>query len=85
MSEGHHHPHQNPRELLQAMPFAASLGVVLEVGEAAEVPGRLVSSPERCTAGGVLHGGVLMALADSLGGICAFLNLSTAARTTRLS
>jgi len=32
-------------------------------------------APERCTSGGILHGGVLMALADSLGGICAFLNL----------
>jgi uncharacterized protein (TIGR00369 family) len=31
--------------------------------------------PELCTAGGILHGGVIMALADSAGGACAFLNL----------
>jgi uncharacterized protein (TIGR00369 family) len=31
---------------------------------------------ELCTAGGILHGGALMALADSTGGFCAFLNLS---------
>jgi uncharacterized protein (TIGR00369 family) len=30
---------------------------------------------ERCTAVGTLHGGALMAFADTLGAICAFLNL----------
>jgi uncharacterized protein (TIGR00369 family) len=39
------------------------------------VRGRLQWSPERCTAGELLHGGALMALADSCGGVCAFLNL----------
>jgi len=28
-----------------------------------------------CTSGGLLHGGAVMALADSAGGACAFLNL----------
>jgi uncharacterized protein (TIGR00369 family) len=32
-----------------------------------------------CTSGGVLHGGVIMALADSTGGTCAFLNLPSGA------
>jgi len=35
----------------------------------------LAWSPSLCTAGGLLHGGALMALADSAGGMCAFLNL----------
>jgi 1,4-dihydroxy-2-naphthoyl-CoA hydrolase len=30
---------------------------------------------ELCTAGGVLHGGVLMSLADTAGAVCAYLNL----------
>jgi 1,4-dihydroxy-2-naphthoyl-CoA hydrolase len=30
-----------------------------------------------CTAGGLLHGGVVMALADSAGGVCAYLNLAS--------
>src|SRR5207253_10332802 len=42
-------------------------------------PGLVVSrrrwAPERCTTGGVMHGGALMALADNGGGVCAFLNL----------
>ena len=32
-------------------------------------------SPELLTAGGLLHGGAVMALADSAGGVAAFMNL----------
>jgi uncharacterized protein (TIGR00369 family) len=32
-------------------------------------------APERCTAGGVMHGGALMLLADTAGAVVAFLNL----------
>lgn len=72
-------------ELLALMPFATALGIVLDAAEPGEVRGRLAWAPERCTAGGVLHGGVLMALADSLGGICAYLNLPAGTQTTTLS
>ena len=34
-----------------------------------------------CTSGGILHGGALMAFADTLGGVCAFLHLSEGAGT----
>ena len=37
---------------------------------------------ERCTVGGVMHGGALMAFADTLGAVCAFLNLPEGASTT---
>lgn len=70
--------------LLQAMPFAASSGVELLEATADEVRGRVAWAPERCTAGGVLHGAVLMTLADSLGGICAFLNLPPDATTSTI-
>jgi len=36
-------------------------------------------SPELLTAGGLLHGGAVMALADSAGGLAAFLNLPAGA------
>jgi uncharacterized protein (TIGR00369 family) len=62
-------------ELNEAMPFGALLGVELDDASADEVRGGLEWSAERCTAGGILHGGALMGLADSLGGLCAFLNL----------
>jgi uncharacterized protein (TIGR00369 family) len=71
--------------LLAMMPFAAGLGIVLDAATVGEVRGRLAWAPERCTSGGILHGGVLMALADSLGGICAFLNLPPGALTATTS
>ena len=37
---------------------------------------------ERCTIGGVMHGGALMAFADTLGALCAFLNLPEGATGT---
>jgi 1,4-dihydroxy-2-naphthoyl-CoA hydrolase len=73
------------RELLELMPYAVTLGIQLDAASAREVGGHLAWSPELCTAGGILHGGVLMALADSLGGICAYLNLPRGARTTSSS
>jgi 1,4-dihydroxy-2-naphthoyl-CoA hydrolase len=75
----------DPGDLLRTMPFATALGIVLDAADAGEVRGRLAWSPERCTAGGLLHGGALMGLADSLGGICAFLNLPEGAQTATIS
>jgi len=71
--------------LIDMMPFAAGLGVVLDAAAPDEIRGRMPWAPERCTTGGVLHGGALMALADSLGGICAFLNLPPGALTATTS
>ena len=71
-------------ELVAAMPFAAGLGVEVTAAGKDEVRGRLTWAPERCTAGGVLHGGALMGLADSLGAICAFLNLQEGATTATI-
>ena len=67
--------------LLRLMPFAALLGIELDTAAPAEVRGRLPWAPARCTAGRLMHGGALMALADSLGGICAYLNLPPGAGT----
>ena len=71
-------------ELVAAMPFASGLGVEVSAAAAEEVRGRLEWAPERCTAGGVLHGGALIGLADSLGAICAYLNLPAGATTATL-
>ena len=48
----------------------------------ATVVGELDWAPERCTVGGVLHGGTLMTLADSVGAVCAFLSLPAGATGT---
>jgi uncharacterized protein (TIGR00369 family) len=71
-------------DLVATMPFAERLGVQVDAASAEEVRGGLDWLPELCTAGGVLHGGVVMALADSLGAICAYLNLPAGATTATL-
>jgi len=57
------------------MPFAALIGAELVEATPEVVRGRMEWAPERCTAGGLLHGGALMAMADGGGGALAFLNL----------
>lgn len=74
-----------PQQLVSLMPFAEALGVRVTDATAQEVRAHLDWAPERCTAGGVLHGGALMALADSAGAICAFLNLPAGAGTATTS
>jgi uncharacterized protein (TIGR00369 family) len=68
--------------LRDSMPFARLLGVELTAAAPDEVRGALDWAPERCTTGGVLHGGALMSLADTAGAVCAFLNLPEGAGTT---
>jgi len=65
------------------MPLGTTLGI-RTFGRPDEVAATLEWAPELCTTGSVLHGGVLMALADSAGGVCAFLNLPTGARTATI-
>ena len=49
-------------------------------------PERVVATmrvrPDLCTTGGILHGGAVMAFADTLGAVGTFVNLSPGARTT---
>ena len=68
--------------LRDTMPFAAAIGIELLEAHPDVVRGRLEWAPERCTAGGVLHGGALIALADTCGAVCAFLNLPPGAQGT---
>jgi 1,4-dihydroxy-2-naphthoyl-CoA hydrolase len=70
--------------LVGAMPLAALLGVEATSAGPEEVRGRLPWRPELCTTGGVMHGGALMALADSLGAICTFFNLPEDATTSTI-
>lgn len=67
---------------LELMPFATLLGIELLAAGPEEVRARLAWDQRLCTAGGSLHGGALMSLADSAGGLCAYLNLPDAATGT---
>lgn len=70
--------------LHQAMPLCGTLGIELESADPHRVVLTLQWAPELCTAQGVLHGGALMALADSAGALCAFLNLPESANTATI-
>jgi 1,4-dihydroxy-2-naphthoyl-CoA hydrolase len=65
-----------------AMPFTTTLGVRAVRNGQAAVELELDWAPSLCTSGGLLHGGVLMALADSAGGACAYANLPEGAAGT---
>jgi uncharacterized protein (TIGR00369 family) len=64
-----------PEQIRDTMPFAKLIGHELLEVSPELVRGRMEFAPERCTAGGLMHGGALMALADGCGGTCAFFNL----------
>ncbi|HVS49613.1 MAG TPA: PaaI family thioesterase [Candidatus Dormibacteraeota bacterium] len=66
----------------EAMPLCATLDVRAEKYTLEEVALSLDWAPGLCTTGGILHGGVIMALADSAGGACALLNLPQGASGT---
>jgi 1,4-dihydroxy-2-naphthoyl-CoA hydrolase len=75
----------DPAGLVALMPFAARLGIRIDSAQPGLVTGRLAWAPDLCTTGGIMHGGALLSLADSLGGACAFLNLPEGAATATIS
>ena len=72
-------------DMLATMPFAVATGVALDAATKDEVRGRLPWAADRCTIAGAMHGGAVMTLADSLGAVCAFLNLPPGASTSTIS
>lgn len=66
----------------QAMPLCATLGVDALEFSPERVVLALDWTPGLCTSNGLLHGGAIMALADSAGGGCAYANLPDGATGT---
>jgi uncharacterized protein (TIGR00369 family) len=66
---------RDPQQLLESMPLARLLGVELVAAGKDEVRATFDWAPQLCTTEGILHGGTLMAVADTLGALCAFMNL----------
>jgi uncharacterized protein (TIGR00369 family) len=69
-------------QLRAGMPFAGTLGLELLAASTDEVRGRIAWEERLTTAGGLMHGGVLMSVADAVGGFCAFLNLPDGSTAT---
>src|SRR3954447_9094053 len=66
------------------MPLCATLGMRVVDAQPVAVVLELDWSASLCTTAGLLHGGAVMALADSGGGVCAFLNLPRGATTSTI-
>lgn len=66
------------------LPFTAELGLEVMAATPEKIVIRADWAANRCTVGGVLHGGYLMAVADSAGGGCAGLNLPPGASTSTI-
>jgi uncharacterized protein (TIGR00369 family) len=66
------------------MPFARMLGIRLLSATPECVTAEMLVRPDLCTTPEILHGGAIMALADTLGGCATGLNLSDGQGTTTI-
>ena len=64
------------------MPFTRKLGLTVTRSEKDKVAAELTVTEDICTTGRIMHGGAIMAFADSLGAIGAYLNLPEGAKAT---
>jgi 1,4-dihydroxy-2-naphthoyl-CoA hydrolase len=64
------------------MPFAELKGVTFTEADRDRVVARMQVRPELCTLNHVIHGGALMALADSVGAAATIINLPDDAKGT---
>lgn len=60
------------------------LGIELIEASEEQVSGYLEIKEHHCTIGEIVHGGVIMSLADTMAAICAFLNLPPHSRTSTI-
>jgi len=66
------------------MPFAALMGIVFTQADPDEVRAEMAVRPDLCTMGNILHGGAVMALADSVGAVATVINLPPGKGTTTI-
>lgn len=70
------------QQLRDSMPFAVLLGIELIEATPELVKASLAYNPDNTTVDGIVHGGALIALADTCGAVCAVLNLPHGATGT---
>ncbi len=64
------------------MPFAELKGVTFTAAEPDRVVARMTVRPDLCTTNHIVHGGALMAFADSVGAAATVINLPAEAKGT---
>ena len=74
----------SPLERIRAnpLPFADLLGIEFVSADLDRIVATMRVTPEHCTLGDRVHGGAVMALADTMGGVAAFINLDAQAAGT---
>jgi uncharacterized protein (TIGR00369 family) len=65
-------------------PFAKMMGVTMTLVTKERIEGELKVTPDHCTIPATLHGGAMMAMADNMGGIGAFMNMPPGSTTTTI-
>ena len=60
------------------------MGITLTEATPERVVATMLVRPDLCTTGNAVHGGALMAFADTLGAVGTFMNLPQGARTTTI-
>jgi 1,4-dihydroxy-2-naphthoyl-CoA hydrolase len=75
-----------PLDRLKAikLPFAELLGIEYKSAEKDRVVAEIEVRPELCTGPAIMHGGAIMAFADTLGAAGTYLNLPEGAGTTTI-
>ena len=68
----------------QPLPFAELLGIEVVSAAADRIVGRMMVRDDLCTRPEVLHGGAIMAFADTLGALGTIANLPEGAGTTTI-
>ena len=72
------------QDYAEPLPFAKLLGLEITTVTPERVEARLPVREDLCTRPAVLHGGAVMALADTLGAIATVANLPAGATTTTI-
>jgi 1,4-dihydroxy-2-naphthoyl-CoA hydrolase len=74
----------DPIEMLAGLGLPRFLGMTVTRAEPERVVAELVVAEEHCTVGHIIHGGAIMAFADTLGALGTALNLREGQSTTTL-
>ncbi len=64
------------------MPFSRLMGLEVTSQEKELIVGKISVREDLCTTGKIMHGGAIMAMADGLGAIGAYLNMPATAKAT---
>jgi 1,4-dihydroxy-2-naphthoyl-CoA hydrolase len=75
----------DPTDFMALMPFATDLGMRVVTADGQQAEAALDWAPRLCTVSGIMHGGALMAFADTMGALVTVLGLPEGATTATIT